>query len=78
MDKAGKDMKFKDFTKWCNDRAFDGRWGMLEAAACIDIIGKVRKKLPWQREKFWSKEYEEQVVREIVEPINKMISELEG
>ena len=30
-------MKFKEFAKWCNERACDGCWGMLEAMACIDI-----------------------------------------
>ena len=34
-------MKFKEFTNWCNERACDGCWGMLEAIACINLINEV-------------------------------------
>lgn len=44
-------MKFKEFTNWCNERACDGCWGMLEAMACIDLIGEVKKVPFWKREK---------------------------
>lgn len=30
-------MKFKEFVNWCNERACDGCWGMLEAIACINL-----------------------------------------
>lgn len=36
-------MKFKEFVKWCDDRAYDGCWGLMEAIICIDIIEKVQK-----------------------------------
>ena len=46
-------MKFKEFENWCNERACDGRWGMLTVMVCIDLIGKVIKVPFWKREKFW-------------------------
>ena len=70
-------MKFKEFVSWCNDRACDGRWGMLEAMVCADIIQTIRKKLPWAIERFWKKNYEERVLGEIVKPTNQKIEERE-
>lgn len=49
---------------------------MLEAMTCIDIIGKVREKRFWKREKFWQEEYASDVVDQIVKPIEKKIAEL--
>lgn len=51
-------------------------WGMLEAMICIDIIGKVREKRFWKREKFWQEEYASDVVEQIVKPIEKKIEEV--
>lgn len=68
-------MKFKEFAVWCNERACDGCWGMIEAMACIDLIKTVREKPFWKREKFWREEYEQRVLNEIVNPINRMIDE---
>ena len=31
-------MKYREFVRWCNERAFDGCWGMLEAMACIWVL----------------------------------------
>lgn len=69
-------MKFREFVSWCNERACDGCWGMLEAMVCIDIIGKVRKQRFWEREKFWQEKYANDVVEQIVNPIEKKIAEL--
>lgn len=66
-------MTFKEFTAWCNERACDGRWGMLTAMACIDLMAEVRKIPFWKRERFWKSQYEKQVLEEIVEPINQRI-----
>lgn len=66
-------MTFKEFVNWCNDRACDGKWGMLEAIACVEIIRTVRRKLPWRRERFWRERYKGQVTLEIVRPINERI-----
>ena len=48
-------MKFKEFAKWCNERACDGCWGMLEAMACIDLniapVGTIHQYIENQGEK---------------------------
>lgn len=36
-----EEMSYKDFKKYCNDRACDGKWSMFEAMACMDIIDKI-------------------------------------
>ena len=46
-------MKFKEFVNWCNERACDGYWGMIEAMICIDLIGEIREASFWKREKLW-------------------------
>ena len=66
-------MTFKEFTAWCNERACDGRWNMLTAMACIDLMAEIRKIPFWKRERFWKSQYEKQVLEEIVEPINQRI-----
>lgn len=71
-------MKFKEFAKWCNERACDGCWGMLEAMACIDLIGEVKKVPFWKREKFWKENYEQQVLEEIINPIEKKLEEVQN
>ena len=68
-------MTFKEFMKWCNDRACDGAWNLREVMEVLDIISDVRKKLPWRREKYWKKQYEFHVTQQIVIPTNKRIEE---
>lgn len=34
-------MSYQDFKNYCNDRACDGKWSMLEAMACISIINEI-------------------------------------
>ena len=41
-------MKFKEFCKWCNDRAYDGRWGMSEAIICVKIYEEIMKLCFWK------------------------------
>lgn len=69
-------MKFKEFVNWCNERACDGCWGTLTAMVCIDLIGKVKKVPFWKREKIWKENYEQQVLEEIISPIEKKLEEL--
>ena len=66
-------IKFKEFINWCNERACDGCWGILEAMACIALIKEIRKIPFWKREKFWKENYEQQVVEEIINPIEKKL-----
>ena len=69
-------MKFREFVSWCNQRAADGCWGMLEAMVCIDIMEKVKQERFWRREKFWKEKYADDVLEQIVNPIEKKIEEM--
>ena len=71
-------MKFKEFTNWCNERACDGCWGMLEAMACINLMDEIRKTPFWKGEKFWKENYEHQVLEEIINPIEKKLEEMKN
>lgn len=66
-------MKYKEFKAWCNERTCDGRWGMIEAMTCIDIITEINSFHFWKREKLWKEVYEHQVLDEIVTPTNNKI-----
>lgn len=41
MDVKLDSMTYEEFKNWCNDRARDGRWSMLEAMACIDVMKEI-------------------------------------
>lgn len=71
-------MKFKEFTNWCNERACDGCWGMLEAIACINLINEIMKIQFWKREKIWKENYEQQALEEIINPIEKKLEEVQN
>lgn len=72
-------MTFKSFIAWCNERASDGRWDLLTAMVCIDLIAEIRKIPFWKRERVWKNQHERQVLDEIIEPLNQkiIIDELE-
>lgn len=65
-------MSYKEFKKWCNQRACDGLWGLLEALTCINIMAEIDRLPFWKREKAW-REKEKQVYDEIITPVNKRI-----
>ena len=69
-------MTFKQFSHWCNKRASDGLWGMLEALVCIDIYKEIKKHHFWKREKIWREKYHDQIMTEIINPIEQKISEI--
>lgn len=71
-------MKFKEFNKWCNERACDGCWGPAEALTCINIGRKIIEQPFWKREKIWHNDYEEFIVNQIVIPTNKLIEKYVG
>lgn len=66
-------MKYKEFTKWCNDRACDGYWSAETAKYCIEVINKINQEPFWRKEKKWRKIYENTMVYGVVNPINKKI-----
>lgn len=70
-------MTYKEFEKWCGDRACDGCWGIETARICIVVMREVRKKPFWKRERFWqtiniSMDIEDRYVI----PTNKKIEEV--
>ena len=73
-----ENMSFKEFRAWCNDRACDGCWKMLTAMACIDLLEKIQRVPFWKREKTWQHEYKDQVLKEIINPIEAKIKELKA
>jgi len=64
-------MRYKEFVKWCNDRATDGCWDMQTAMLCSGIIKDIQTIKWWNRNKYWKQHYEDEVVEVIVTPINK-------
>lgn len=68
-------MKYKEFVRWCNERACDGCWGFITAMTCINIINNMKSIPFWKRKKEWNK-ISEDVYNEIVLPINKKIEQL--
>lgn len=68
-------MSFKEFVEWCNERSCDGYWDMITSMTCASIIIKVKKISFWKRKKFWKDIYENRVLEEIVNPINKKIED---
>lgn len=69
-------MKYKEFRKWCNDRAFDGCWSMANARHCIVVI-ETFKHIPfWKREKVWKTTYKDFILNSIVIPTNNIIANL--
>lgn len=71
-------MRFKEFMKWCNQRAHDGCWGMAEAMTCISIMDRIRAQPFWKREKVWKDKYEQSIVNNIIIPTNKLIEKYLG
>lgn len=70
-------MTFKQFKKWCSDRACDGCWGYNDALYCIELIQNMMKIPWWKRNKVWKK-IETQVLYAVVTPINQKIQEVMG
>lgn len=34
-------MTYEQFKEYCNDRACDGKWSMLEAMSCLKVIKEI-------------------------------------
>lgn len=68
-------MTFKQFQRWCNDRACDGCWGYKEALLCIEVLDDINQLPFWRRKKAW-REIEDRIVEAIINPINQKIKEV--
>ena len=71
-------MTFKQFVKWCNERACDGCWGFYEALQCIEVMRDVKRYPFWKRENAWRCHHMNAFVNEIVEQTNRKIQERFG
>lgn len=40
-DKIIEEMSYKEFSNWCEERACDGRWSMMDAIACSEMIREI-------------------------------------
>lgn len=45
---------------------------------CIWVMDEVRKIPFWKRERIWKQKYEEEIMRDVVEPIEKKMIEMYG
>ena len=69
-------MKYKEFVRWCNDRACDGCQGPDFATLCIGIMSEVRSLPFWKREKLWQQLNKEFYVEKHIEVIMNKIEEV--
>lgn len=56
-------MRFREFSRWCNERACDGMWSAQYATRCISIYEEMRNIPFWKREKVWREKYEDEVTK---------------
>ena len=71
-------MKFKEFSRWCNNRACDGFWGMSEAMICVRVCEEIYTYPFWKREKIWKEKYKDEIENKIVNKTNELIREYRG
>lgn len=50
----------------------------MTAMFCLHIIGEMEKIPFWKRKKVWKEKYEEEIKRDIVEPIEEKMIEVYG
>lgn len=67
-------MKYKEFLDWCNQRASDGCWGLIEAIICANACKDLYSIPFWKRKKKWN-EIGPELIDKIVNPTNKLIEE---
>lgn len=67
-------MKYKEFVRWCNERACDGCWSFTVAMACIAIVNEVNSAPFWRRKARWNDlNVNNNIEKRIVKPINELI-----
>lgn len=69
-------MTYKEFKKWCNERAADGRWPLHYALYCLDVYDSIYNTHFWKREKIWREKYEH-TISFIIDDINQYYSKEE-
>lgn len=65
INKPFEHMTYKEFTAYCNERACDGQWGMIEALNCLALTSHInaikvtgffkKRKTELAREEAWQK-----------------------
>lgn len=65
-------MRFRQFVRWCERRAQEGMLGRVETIKCLQIINEMNFVPFWKRNRAWHNEYEEYVLKRIVNPIDEM------
>ena len=69
-------MTYKEFNDWCNQRACDGCWGMNTAIYCIGVCETINNLPFWKRNKVWKSEYEDEIINNIITPIENKMKEV--
>ena len=69
-------MTYKEFFRWCEDRALDGCWGYRTAVACLNVHRIIRETPFWKRKKVWDG-YEREIVKLYINPTNEKIEQIE-
>lgn len=67
-------MTFKEFSKWANARACDGRWGIQHIVATTEIYADMNK-VKFFKKRFWKENCEERAIK-IVESVNRIAKQL--
>ena len=67
-------MTWKEFQKWCNERACDGLWGNKECRICLLMLRNIRSLPFWKRKKAWE-EIRQTMLVKVILPTNQKIAE---
>lgn len=70
-------MNFREFRRWCNDRACDGCWSLDVEKFCIGLLDNMQKIPFWKKRKAWNK-IKNGVIHAVVIPTNIKIQERRG
>ena len=69
---SAKEMNYKKFKEWCNERATDGNWSCKTAQYCITLMDLINAYPFWKREKIWKKEYKKSIIENVINPIEEL------
>jgi hypothetical protein len=74
MSKKIKEITFKEFSRYCNDRACDGKWDFATALVCCKVAREVYEEKPL----FRKNKAREQKWQELKKEYFNLEAELEG